>query len=97
MENFTEPNGPAALATAGEPLTRRFVRDNRFRGQRRVLRGPHCRLPPHAEAKLVRVLKDREGAIRWDDPKLAIDLPGVGVAPRLGPKDVTSPDAAESA
>ncbi|MFN9746413.1 MAG: hypothetical protein ACK57B_12295 [Betaproteobacteria bacterium] len=97
MEKIIEPNGRAALATAGEPLTRRFVRDNRFCGQRRVLRGPHSRLPPHAEAKLVRVLKDLEGATRWDDPKLAIDLPGFGVAPRLAPKDATSPDAAESA
>jgi dTDP-4-dehydrorhamnose 3,5-epimerase len=35
--------------------------------------------------------KDCEGAIRWDDPQLAIAWPDTGVAPRLAPKDAAAP------
>jgi dTDP-4-dehydrorhamnose 3,5-epimerase len=35
--------------------------------------------------------KDCEGAIRWDDPDLAIAWPDTGVAPKLAPKDAAAP------
>ena len=35
--------------------------------------------------------KDCEGAIRWDDPQLAIAWPDTGVAPRLAAKDAAAP------
>ena len=153
MESFTEPKWLAALEAAGEPLPRRFVQDNHSCSQRGVLRGLHYQLPPHAQGKLVRVVKGRawdvavdirrgsphfgqwfgleldaqnrrqlwipegfahgfvaleddthflykttdtyakdcEGAIRWDDPQLAIAWPDTGVAPRLAAKDAAAP------
>ena len=35
--------------------------------------------------------KEHEGAIRWDDPALAIGWPGVGVEPTLSDKDREAP------
>jgi dTDP-4-dehydrorhamnose 3,5-epimerase len=67
MESFTEPKWLAALQAAGEPLPRRFVQDNHSCSQRGVLRGLHYQLPPHAQGKLVRVVKGRA----WD---VAVDI-----------------------
>ncbi len=66
-ESFTEPKWLAALEAAGEPLPRRFVQDNHSCSQRGVLRGLHYQLPPHAQGKLVRVVKGRA----WD---VAVDI-----------------------
>lgn len=67
MESFTEPKWLAALQAAGEPLPRGFVQDNHSCSQRGVLRGLHYQLPPHAQGKLVRVVKGRA----WD---VAVDI-----------------------
>jgi dTDP-4-dehydrorhamnose 3,5-epimerase len=67
MESFTEPKWLAALEAAEEPLPRRFVQDNHSCSQRGVLRGLHYQLPPHAQGKLVRVVKGRA----WD---VAVDI-----------------------
>ena len=48
-------------------LSPNFVQDNHSRSSRGVLRGIHYQLPPHAQGKLVRVVK---GAV-WD---VAVDL-----------------------
>ncbi len=40
--------------------------------------------------------RDCEGAIRWDDPQLAIAWPDTGVAPRLAPKDAAAPLLADA-
>ena len=40
-------------------ITTRFVQDNQSRSTYGVLRGLHYQLPPHAQAKLVRVLSGR--------------------------------------
>ncbi len=45
----------------------RFVQDNHSRSSRGVLRGLHYQLPPHAQGKLVRVVR---GAV-WD---VAVDI-----------------------
>ena len=52
MESF---NQRAFDATVGEPVT--FVQDNHSRSDRGVLRGLHYQLPPHAQGKLVRVVR----------------------------------------
>ena len=57
METFNEPRWLAALAAAGEPAPRRFVQDNHSCSKAGVLRGLHYQLPPHAQGKLVRVVK----------------------------------------
>ena len=52
MESF---NQRAFDAAVGEPVT--FVQDNHSRSDRGVLRGLHYQLPPHAQGKLVRVVR----------------------------------------
>ena len=52
MESF---NQRAFDAAVGEAVT--FVQDNHSCSQRGVLRGLHYQLPPHAQGKLVRVVK----------------------------------------
>ena len=158
MESFNEPKWLQALADAGEPQPRRFVQDNHSCSQRGVLRGLHFQRYPHAQGKLVRVVKGRawdvavdirrssphfgrwfglelnadnrrqlwvpegfahgfvaleddthflykttdvyakdcEGAIRFDDPDLAIGWPDTGVSPRLAPKDAAAPALREA-
>jgi dTDP-4-dehydrorhamnose 3,5-epimerase len=57
METFNEPRWLQALAALGEPAPRRFVQDNHSCSHAGVLRGLHYQLPPHAQGKLVRVVK----------------------------------------
>ena len=56
-ESWNEPRFNAALADIGLPLPRHFVQDNHSCSQAGVLRGLHYQLPPHAQGKLVRVVK----------------------------------------
>jgi dTDP-4-dehydrorhamnose 3,5-epimerase len=56
-ETFNEPRWLAALAALGEPAPRRFVQDNHSCSKAGVLRGLHYQLPPHAQGKLVRVVR----------------------------------------
>jgi dTDP-4-dehydrorhamnose 3,5-epimerase len=57
MESFNEAGWGAALAAMGQPAPRRFVQDNHSCSKAGVLRGLHYQLPPHAQGKLVRVVK----------------------------------------
>lgn len=58
-ESFNERRWEQTLRDAGEPVPRRFVQDNHSCSQAGVLRGLHYQLPPHAQGKLVRVVKGR--------------------------------------
>ncbi|MDB5818234.1 MAG: rfbC, partial [Rhizobacter sp.] len=57
MESFNEKRFNAALVDAGLPEAPAFVQDNHSRSGKGVLRGLHFQLPPHAQGKLVRVVK----------------------------------------
>ena len=59
MESFNEARWLATLQAQGQPPSRRFVQDNHSCSQAGVLRGLHYQLPPHAQGKLVRVVKGR--------------------------------------
>jgi dTDP-4-dehydrorhamnose 3,5-epimerase len=59
MESFNEARFEAGLAELGLPPAGRFVQDNHSCSQAGVLRGLHYQLPPHAQGKLVRVVKGR--------------------------------------
>jgi dTDP-4-dehydrorhamnose 3,5-epimerase len=67
MESFNEARWGAGLQELGEPVPRRFVQDNHSCSHAGVLRGIHYQLAPHAQGKLVRVVK---GSV-WD---VAVDL-----------------------
>jgi dTDP-4-dehydrorhamnose 3,5-epimerase len=71
-ESFNEPRFHAALAEAGLPQPRPFVQDNHSCSRAGVLRGLHYQLPPHAQGKLVRVVRgaafDVAVDIRRDSP-----------------------------
>jgi len=56
-ESFNEPRFHAGLAALGLPAPRAFVQDNHSCSGAGVLRGLHYQLPPHAQGKLVRVVK----------------------------------------
>lgn len=66
-ESFNEPRFHAELAKLGLPAPRPFVQDNHSCSKRAVLRGLHYQLPPHAQGKLVRVVR----GTAWD---VAVDL-----------------------
>lgn len=57
MESFNEARWLNSLAQLGHPAPRRFVQDNHSCSQAGVLRGLHYQMPPHAQGKLVRVVK----------------------------------------
>lgn len=57
MESFNEQRWLDALAAMDEPQPRRFVQDNHSCSHAGVLRGIHYQLHPHAQGKLVRVVK----------------------------------------
>ena len=59
MESYNEPRFRQALHELGLPVPRSFVQDNHSCSQAGVLRGLHYQLPPHAQGKLVRVIKGR--------------------------------------
>lgn len=55
MESFNQRAFDAAVGAVGAAVT--FVQDNHSCSQRGVLRGLHYQLPPHAQGKLVRVVR----------------------------------------
>lgn len=57
MESFNEARFHAALTALGLPVPRPFVQDNHSCSRRGVLRGLHFQRAPHAQGKLVRVVK----------------------------------------
>jgi len=56
-ESHNQVRFDAALAALGLPAPRPFVQDNHSCSQAGVLRGLHYQLPPHAQGKLVRVVR----------------------------------------
>jgi len=59
MESFNEPHWRQALDELGEPQPRPFVQDNHSCSRAGVLRGLHFQRAPHAQGKLVRVVRGR--------------------------------------
>ena len=57
MESHNQPRFDAALRQLGLPVPRPFVQDNHSCSKAGVLRGLHYQLPPHAQGKLVRVVR----------------------------------------
>lgn len=67
MESFNEPLFHKALRGMGLPVPRAFIQDNHSVSKKGVVRGLHFQRPPHAQGKLVRVVR---GAA-WD---VAVDV-----------------------
>lgn len=67
FESWSQPRLDAALVALGLPAPRPFVQDNHSCSAAGVLRGLHYQLAPHAQGKLVRVVR---GAA-WD---VAVDI-----------------------
>lgn len=67
METFNEPRFHRALAEFGMAPSRPFVQDNHSCSKAGVLRGLHFQVDPHAQGKLVRVVRGRA----WD---VAVDI-----------------------
>lgn len=57
MESFNEKRFHDALEALGLPVPRTFVQDNHSFSRKGVLRGLHYQLYPHAQGKLVRVVR----------------------------------------
>jgi dTDP-4-dehydrorhamnose 3,5-epimerase len=57
MESFNEARWLVACAALHEPTPPRFVQDNHSASKAGVLRGLHYQLAPHAQGKLVRVVR----------------------------------------
>ena len=57
VESYSQPTLDGALAALGLPPAGPFVQDNHACSRRHVLRGLHYQVPPHAQGKLVRVLR----------------------------------------
>lgn len=72
MESFNEQRFHAELTKLGLPLPRPFVQDNHSYSRKGVLRGLHYQRAPHAQGKLVRVIRgaafDVAVDIRPDSP-----------------------------
>ncbi|TDP71416.1 dTDP-4-dehydrorhamnose 3,5-epimerase [Roseateles toxinivorans] len=56
-ESFNQRGFEVALRDLGQSAPPAFVQDNHSCSQRGVLRGLHYQLPPHAQGKLVRVVR----------------------------------------
>jgi dTDP-4-dehydrorhamnose 3,5-epimerase len=56
-ESWNEARFAAALQAQGQTPPRHFVQDNHSVSRAGVLRGLHYQLPPHAQGKLVRVVR----------------------------------------
>jgi hypothetical protein len=67
MESFNAAQLDTALKALGSPQAPAFVQDNHSCSRGGVLRGLHYQLPPHAQGKLVRVVKGKA----WD---VAVDI-----------------------
>jgi dTDP-4-dehydrorhamnose 3,5-epimerase len=67
VESYSAPAFETALRDAGVALAGPFVQDNHSCSAAGVLRGLHYQLPPHAQGKLVRVLR----GVSWH---VAVDL-----------------------
>jgi dTDP-4-dehydrorhamnose 3,5-epimerase len=67
VETYNATDFEAALRGAGLPPAGPFVQDNQSYSTAGVLRGLHYQLPPHAQGKLVRVLR----GVSWH---VAVDL-----------------------
>jgi dTDP-4-dehydrorhamnose 3,5-epimerase len=67
MESFNAARFEQGLKDLGLPPAGPFVQDNHSCSAAGVLRGLHYQLPPHAQGKLVRVVKGRA----WD---VAVDI-----------------------
>jgi dTDP-4-dehydrorhamnose 3,5-epimerase len=86
-ESFNQRNFKAGLVEAGLPPAPPFVQDNHSSSSAGVLRGLHYQTPPHAQGKLVRVLRGaifdvvvdiREGSGtfgKWFGIKLSAEQP----------------------
>lgn len=57
MESYNQARFDSELGKLGLPATRPFIQDNHSCSKAGVLRGLHYQLPPHAQGKLVRVVK----------------------------------------
>lgn len=57
MESFNQARFETELTRLGLPVPRPFVQDNHSCSKAGVLRGLHFQLQPHAQGKLVRVVK----------------------------------------
>lgn len=57
MESFNESSFHRSLVAVGLPIPKSFVQSNHSSSKMNVLRGLHYQLPPHAQGKLVRVVK----------------------------------------
>lgn len=57
MESFNEARFHHELSRLGLPIPPAFVQDNHSCSKKHVLRGLHYQRPPHAQGKLVRVIK----------------------------------------
>jgi dTDP-4-dehydrorhamnose 3,5-epimerase len=57
MESFNQARFEAELSKLGLPVPRPFVQDNHSCSKAGVLRGLHFQLQPHAQGKLVRVVR----------------------------------------
>ena len=57
MESWNARRWDEALRAADQPLPHPFVQDNHSCSRAGVLRGLHYQLPPHAQGKLVRVVR----------------------------------------
>jgi dTDP-4-dehydrorhamnose 3,5-epimerase len=72
LESFNERAFREGLRALGQPAPPVFVQDNHSCSHRGVLRGLHYQLPPHAQGKLVRVVKgsvfDVAVDLRGDSP-----------------------------
>ena len=93
---FMETYKKSEFYSAG--ITEDFVQDNHSFSSRGVLRGIHFQRPPHAQGKLVRVVKGAEynpesdGGVRWNDPDLAIKWPDLKIqSPLVSDKDAALP------